>query len=77
MRVVTATLRKTQTSDGLFEMHDDIPLGKQYRVDLDSIKVERYFHTEKKVEHSKEVILDVDDSGTLPTELLYIPGHES
>lgn len=69
MPLVRAKLIKLATAAGLVEVEDDIPLGKAYLVDIDSIKREHYYNLEKGREHWKEVI--ITDSGKwLPVELL-------
>jgi hypothetical protein len=72
---VTAILLKHQTTDGLCEIQDHIPLGKKYQVDLDRIEQLDLYHTEKKASHTKEVIYTDEDSW-LPTEILLIPGYK-
>jgi len=38
MYIVTATLKKKKTDDGYFEVFEDVPIGKEYFIDLDSIQ---------------------------------------
>lgn len=70
-RWVTATLVKLRTDDGLVEMHDNIPLGKTYEVDLDSIATHELFNLVHH-RHTKESIT-ARDGGRIPTEMLDIP----
>jgi hypothetical protein len=65
--IVTAVL-KTQTLDGIEVM--DAPIGKVYRVDLESVQRLRWFNTEHGRQRDIECILDVDNGGYLPIEIL-------
>lgn len=89
-RYVTATLIRHSTSDGLVTMRDEIPIGKQYEVDLDSIEIKEFqiddprINVSKHQKHSKEIIWckpEIENGVTInqffPTELLHIPGHNS
>jgi len=70
-----AKLIKTKSDDGLFEIKDDTPLGKEYFVDLNSRRVVRGYNTTHKVEWKKEIINLIDGElcyGWIPTELLEI-----
>lgn len=69
MRIVEARLAKRVTANGLWEIWEDVPLGKVYHVDLDSRRVARFFNVPKQVEHDTEIVDDVQ-GGVLPTELL-------
>lgn len=71
-RFVTAKLVKRTTDDGLVEVKDDVPLGREYQVDLDSIEILTLINKLKNKEHTKEVIW-ADNSRWIPTELLSIP----
>jgi hypothetical protein len=82
-RWVTATLKRHSTKDGLVTVRDEVPLGKQYRVDLDSIRIEElgiddiaHIDIDKHPSHKKELI-ETNDCGWLCTELLHIPEHNS
>lgn len=72
--IATATLIKHTTDDGLVEMKDDIPLGKIYQVDLDTIRNGEGFNTVKKVKWEREVVdvLDGQHWKWMPTEILSI-----
>jgi hypothetical protein len=78
MRYVTATLVKHSTADGLVTMWEHIPLGKQYQVDLNSIRIAEFDITDENsvrfAKHRKEII-DCTDGQYLCTEVLHIPGH--
>jgi len=70
-----AVLIKTKSDDGLFNIREDIPIGKEYFVDLDSRRVVKGYNTVHKVEWKKEIINLIDDElchGWMPTELLEI-----
>jgi hypothetical protein len=90
MRWVTAVLQRHSTTDGLVTMWEEVPLGKTYEVDLDSIEIVDFQLTDRLAKarghthHRKEIIsckprvvdgLEVREH--LCTELLYIPGHNS
>jgi len=73
MRIVTATLIKGKTDDGLVECFDDVLLGKKYQVDADSIRMEEGYNYIKNKEWRREVVNDVEENGAwLPTEILDI-----
>lgn len=73
MRLVTATLIKLSSDDGLFEVLDEVPLGKKYRVDLDTVEIARGFNTDEMREWKREIIF-TDDDQWFPTELLDFRG---
>jgi hypothetical protein len=78
-RLATATLAKHHSDDGLVTMREHIPLGKQYEIDLNSIRIVEFVITDKTVPesfkvHHKEVV-DCTDGQYLCTEVLHIPGH--
>lgn len=87
MRYVTATLIKHSSKDGLVNMWEHVPLGKQYEVDLDSIETVELHITDVRVDfmkhpsHQKEIIYCKPDANGvreyLCTEMLHIPGHNS
>lgn len=74
-KIVTATLIKRATSDGLVEFNDDVPLGKVYRIDLTLIQLKPMYHLDKLVAHEKEMVWDVK-GGWLPTECLSWEGKD-
>lgn len=89
-RYVTATLIRHSTKDGLVTMWENIPLGKQYEVDLDSIEMFDFELTDSAAKahghthHRKEIIFCkaqmVEGRSVreyLCTEVLHIPGHNS
>ena len=75
MRVVKAKLIKRCTNDGVVEMNDNVPLGRTYSVDLDTIYKFEMINTEKKVQKKRQVIHDVL-GGWLPLEMLEIQKEE-
>jgi len=77
-KIVTAKLIKHKTDDGLVEMKDDIPLGKIYEVDLNSIQTGHGFNMVKRIKWEREVIYAKDGNEWLwfPTELLDIWGNK-
>jgi hypothetical protein len=77
-RMAQATLLRHSTADGLVTMCDDVPIGKQYEVDLNTIRLEKMVRVDTGEEHEKEVISILEDGkhqGWMATELLFIPGH--
>ena len=66
-----ARLVKLKTDDGLFEVRDEVPLGKMYDVWLDSKKVVEGKNTVKNIFWKREVIW-VSNFRWIPTELLEI-----
>lgn len=74
--IVTAILVKRITDDGLHEIHDNIPLGKKYQIDLSTIKkVDGYNHV-KNISWKQREIVEVAFDGWYPTELLMWEGKE-
>ena len=67
-----AKLVKHKTIDGLMEIFEDIPLGKIYEVDLDSIEVVDGFNFEKDISWKNRKIISTINDGILPLELLEI-----
>lgn len=69
---VVATLIKTMTNDGLFEIWEDIPIGKEYIVDLNSIEIAEGYNVKFNTTWKKEIIYTYDGEW-MPTELLSFP----
>lgn len=69
--IAHATLIKRKTDDGFVEIQDDVPLGRVYRVDLNTRCVVRGMHLPTKSTWQREVI-NVVGGGWFPTELLRI-----
>lgn len=74
MRLVIGKLIKRVSDDGFFEIEDHIPIGKEYLVDIDSIRKGKGFNIPKKMVWEKEIIDVVDESkmAWMPTEMLEI-----
>ena len=72
--IVTAELIKRTTEDGLVEIEDNVPLGKTYNVDINSIRMAEGVNIVKNIKWEREVINIVDEMGDwwMPTELLKI-----
>ena len=71
--IVTAELIKKTTEDGLFEIADNIEIGKIYRVDINSIRMGGGINIVHNIEWVREMIFAVNDgAGWIPTELLKI-----
>jgi hypothetical protein len=71
MKSVTARLKKRVTSDGLVEMHDHVPIGKEYKIDADSRGNRTGYNYIKRKSWDRELVWDIN-GGWLPTELLDI-----
>jgi hypothetical protein len=72
-QIVKAKLIKRMTADGLTELHDHIPLGKEYNVDLSTRHLSAGINFVKGKRWVREIINTIgDDVGWLPTELLEI-----
>lgn len=76
MQIVTAKLKKLKTEDGLIQMLDHIPIGKEYQVDLDSLEELLMFNLEYCLSHKKVVVHTADHTRFLPIELLDLPVTE-
>ena len=61
MQLATIELVRRQSDDGLAEAKDSITIGKRYLVDLDTLRIARFWHTEKHVEHTKTIVNTVDE----------------
>ena len=72
MRKVKAKLIKLTTDDGLMSMKDNVELGKIYTIDTDSLRNIQAFNFEKKVNHEKMMVMDIERNALLPMELLEI-----
>ena len=71
-----AVLVKRQTDDGLAEAAAEVPLGKEYLVDIDAIQSLLAYNLDHQVYHRRLWITIVDDQGrdegVWPMELLAI-----
>jgi hypothetical protein len=77
MQVVKAKLRARTTSDGISFVKDNIPLGKDYWVDLDSAFEASWYNSDKRIT-VKRLTANVGSdpalavAGFMPLELLDI-----
>jgi hypothetical protein len=71
MSFVEATLIKAKTDDGLWEMKDEIPLGKEYLVDPESIMVLEAIHIPTGQKHARHMIR-CDNRAWMPFEMISI-----
>ena len=76
MKIVNATLKARSTADGMVEFHDDVPLGKVYQVDADTIEEVSLLNVEKGIEHTKVIVREFPSGAWLPLELLSL-GEEA
>lgn len=75
MGIVIAKLIKRVTSDGLMSMGDQVSLGKEYQVKLNTKQFQSGFNYIKKEFWRREMIEDAN-GGWLPTELLQWEGKD-
>lgn len=76
----TARLVKLATDDGLFEVEDHVPLGREYEIISWPPREAAFYHVEKKEHHTKDIIYvrsvtgmgDYRDVGYFPIALLEI-----
>jgi len=70
MNIVIAKLKAHVTTDGLVEFFEDVPLGKEYTVDCDTVEEVQMFNAEKGVKHTKVIIREYPSGSWMPLELL-------
>lgn len=62
------------TKDGLVQLEDGVPVGREYLVDLHTLRVATLFNVDKQVSHVKTIVNTVGPTGEfngwLPVELL-------
>lgn len=75
--IVTATLIKKTTDDGLHEIHDNVPLGKKYKIDLSTIRMMDGYNHVKNISWKRREMVYTDCAGWYPTELLMWEGKET
>jgi hypothetical protein len=75
MRLAIAKLKKHKTEDGLCEVFSTIPIGKEYKIDMDSIQEQKMWNVTHNVQHTKEIVWDRSGNNWLPTELLEMPNE--
>jgi len=74
MRIRKAFLIKKSTDDGLFHMKDNIELGTEYSVDIDSIQSAEFYNIPTQRKFESIVIYDVKAKNFLPVEIFEIEG---
>lgn len=67
-----ATLKKRTTDDGLFEVRDNIAVGKEYLIGIGAARMTKGYNTIKKQHWERMMVADVVTGGLLPLELLDI-----
>jgi len=75
MTIITARVKKRITADGLMHFKDHVPLGRVYRVDIDSREIRDFHSTDHGVLHQKDTVRDADTGALLPVELLELLYH--
>ena len=71
MKFANATLIKKNSDDGLFEVNENVQIGAQYVIDLDTLRVEEGYNIVFNKRWKREIV-NVVDGGWFPTELLKI-----
>jgi hypothetical protein len=66
-----ARLIKRVTDDGMFKVFEDVPIGREYVIDLDSLRSARFYNINKEQFHTKDIV-NTQEGGFLPMELLEI-----
>lgn len=74
--LTTATLVKRVTDNGLSEVNANVPLGRKYTIDLDTIQNVRAFNVDHNVFHDIQIVF-VDNGRWFPLELLDVPALRS
>lgn len=72
MHLVKAKLIKHTTADELASFLDNIPLGKEYVIDLDTKREATLWNTEKQKEHIKTLVNEAETGLWMFFELLEI-----
>lgn len=70
--IVRARLVKLRTDDGLIESVDDVPLGREYRIDLTTRRLQKMYNTDRQRFHQKEIINEYPSGRWLVLEMLEI-----
>lgn len=74
MNIVKTTLKARTTQDGVDFIKDEVPLGKQYWIDLDSVRQGVWLNTDRNIEVTRPMAMvfakeDGSDAGWMPLEL--------
>ena len=69
MKIAHAKLIKRITDDGLVSIEDDIPIGKHYLVDLDSMQMSKGYNHVEDIEWERLIIYDIF-GGWIPREMI-------
>lgn len=72
VRIVTAKLKQHKTADGLYEFYEEVPLGKEYTVDIGAAREMVFWNRDHERKHTKMMVPDVKDGGWLPLECLEV-----
>ncbi len=76
--LVLARTTKRATEDGLCELEPGVEVGREYLIDLHSLRVATLLNTDQKVTHTKTIVNTLDRqtgfaTGWLPIEMLEMP----
>jgi hypothetical protein len=76
--LVRARTTRLAAADGLVPLEAGVPVGREYLIDLRSLRVATLFNVDQQVSHVKTVVDIMDEatghrSGGLPVELLEMP----
>lgn len=69
MYIANAKLVRKKTPDGLVELWEDVPIGKIYKIDLDSLRFAKFYNIPFGKEHTKQIVTCVDDGPNFGTYL--------
>lgn len=75
MHLVMVRLKKSKTDDGFCEMHEDVKIGTEYLVDLDTLHDLDLLHIKTGTKHVKQVV-SADNGRWLPMELLEVVNED-
>lgn len=61
MNIVEAKLVRHKSEDGLVEVWEDIPIGKIYKIDLDTLRKATFYNEKFKKMHDKYIVNCADN----------------
>jgi len=71
--IFTVTLATRDLMEGWSLMKDSVPLGKEYHVDTDTMRIAIFVNLARKISARFPVILELDDAAYLPIHILKFP----
>jgi hypothetical protein len=70
--IVRAKLTRKITEDGLTEVHEHVPIGTMYLIDLNTAEDMPLFNTQYHIAHIKRLVREYETGGYLPLECLEV-----